>query len=85
MGETGGETEEKIQKIKTEHEKYKGERELERKIVEIHRGEIYVEKREKGEKKEIDSSERHRSIDRGKETQEKRQREEIERRVRVER
>jgi hypothetical protein len=33
-GETGGETEEKIQKRETEDQKYRWERELERKIVE---------------------------------------------------
>jgi hypothetical protein len=42
-----------------------------------------IKKREK--KKEIDSGERHRSIDREKETQGMRQRGEIERRGRVER
>jgi hypothetical protein len=39
-GETREETEEKIQKREKEDQKYRGERELERKIVEIHRGEI---------------------------------------------
>ncbi len=44
MGETGGEMEEKIQKRETEErdrrQNYREERELEGKIVEIHRGEI---------------------------------------------
>jgi hypothetical protein len=39
-GETGGETGEKIQKRGKEDQKYRGERELESMIVEIHRGEI---------------------------------------------
>ncbi len=78
MGEIGGEMEEKIQKRETEDQKYRGEREPERKIVEIHRGGGVGTK-------EMDSGERHRSIDRGKEPQGKRQRGEIERRGRVER
>jgi hypothetical protein len=36
-GETGGETEEKVQKRETEDQRYRGEREVERKIGEIHR------------------------------------------------
>ncbi len=65
--------EEKIQKKETEDQKYRGERELERKIVEIHRG-------EKGEKRKWTAG-----IGIGVLTEGKRQRGEIERRGRVER
>ncbi len=60
--------EEKKQIRETEDQRYRGEREVERKIGTIHRGEKYRrERREKkrGEKEDIDSVERHGSIDRG--------------------
>jgi hypothetical protein len=68
--------EEKIQKRETEDQSTEGKESWR----EIHRGE------KKGGKKEMDSGERHWSIDREKkETQGKRHRGEIERRGRVER